>query len=131
MPHVRLWKNTTDQSVEIGAIPKQISWALAQMPQAKHIKLYNSGSFFDEKAIPVADYEDIASLVSGFETVVVEAHPKLINNRCLEFRDMLNAELEVAIGLETVHPGVLRKLNKQMDVNDFIQAVTYFKSTSD
>jgi radical SAM enzyme (TIGR01210 family) len=120
-----LWKNTTEESVPEGAIPKQIEWALEQMPEVKQIKLYNSGSFFDEKAIPVNDYKDIASLVSGFETVVVEAHPKLINNRCLEFRDMLNAELEVAIGLETVHPDVLRKLNKQMDINDFTQAVTY------
>ncbi len=120
-----LWKNTTEESVPEGAIPKQIEWALEQMPEVKQIKLYNSGSFFDEKAIPVKDYKDIASLVSGFETVVVEAHPKLINNRCLEFRDLLSTELEVAIGLETVHPGVLRKLNKQMDVNDFIQAVTF------
>ncbi len=120
-----LWKNTTVESVPAGAIPRQIEWALEQMPKVKQIKLYNSGSFFDEKAIPVSDYKDIASLVSGFETVVVEAHPKLIGNRCLEFRDMLKAELEVAIGLETVHPEVLRKLNKQMDVDDFTQAVNY------
>ena len=120
-----LWKNTTEESVPEGAIPKQIKWALEQMPEIKQVKLYNSGSFFDEKAIPVKDYKDIASLMSGFETVVVEAHPRLINKRCLEFRDLLSAELEVAIGLETVHPGVLRKLNKQMDVDDFIQAVSY------
>ncbi len=120
-----LWKNTTVESVPAGAIPRQIEWALEQMPKVKQIKLYNSGSFFDEKAIPVSDYKDIASLVSGFETVVVEAHPKLIGNRCLEFRDMLKAELEVAIGLETVHPEVLRKLNKQMDVDDFTRAVKY------
>ena len=120
-----LWKNTTEESVPEGAIPKQIKWALEQMPEIKQVKLYNSGSFFDEKAIPVKDYKDIASLMSGFETVVVEAHPRLINKRCLEFRDLLSAELEVAIGLETVHPGVLRKLNKQMNVDDFIQAVSY------
>ncbi|MGB5322130.1 hypothetical protein, partial [Lutimonas sp.] len=64
-----LWKNTTEESVPEGAIPKQIEWALEQMPEVKQIKLYNSGSFFDEKAIPVKDYKDIASLVSGCETV--------------------------------------------------------------
>ncbi len=86
-----LWKNTTEESVPEGAIPKQIKWALEQMPGIKHVKLYNSGSFFDEKAIPVKDYKDIASLVSGFETVVVEAHPRLINKRCLEFRDSVKS----------------------------------------
>ena len=120
-----LWKNTTEESVPEGAIPDQIEWALKQMPGIKQVKLYNSGSFFDEKAIPVKDYKDIASLVSAFETVVVEAHPRLINKKCLEFRDLIGTELEVAIGLETVHPDVLRKLNKQMDVDDFLQAVNY------
>ena len=120
-----LWKNTTEVSVPVGAIPDQIKWALKQMPEAKQVKLYNSGSFFDQKAIPRKDYKKIASLVSGFETVVVEAHPKLINEQCLEFRDMLSPQLEVAIGLETVHPEVLRKLNKQMDVDDFVQAVKF------
>ena len=95
------------------------------MPEAQQIKLYNSGSFFDEKAVPVKDYKDIAALVSGFDTVIVEAHPKLIDHRCIEFRDMLGTELEVALGLETVHPEVLRKLNKQMVVADFVKAVKY------
>ena len=120
-----LWKNTTEESVPVGAIPDQIKWALEKMPEFKQIKLYNSGSFFDEKSIPVEDYKDIASLVTGFETVVVEAHPKLINERCLQFRDLLDADLEVAIGLETVHPNVLKKLNKQMDLQDFSKAVKY------
>ncbi len=120
-----LWKNTIEDSVAIGAVPEQIKWALEKMPDVKQIKLYNSGSFFDEKAIPVQDHAAIASLVSGFDTVVVEAHPKLINSSCLNFNDMLDAELEVAIGLETVHPDILRKLNKQMTVDDFVKAVKF------
>ena len=120
-----LWKNTLNESVPAGAISNQVKWALKKMPEAQQIKLYNSGSFFDEKAVPVKDYKDIAALVSGFDTVIVEAHPKLIDHRCIEFRDMLGTELEVALGLETVHPEVLRKLNKQMEVADFVKAVKY------
>ena len=120
-----LWKNTTDQTVPLGTIPEQIAWALSQMPPAKHIKLYNSGSFFDEKAIPVADYKKIASLVNNFETVIVESHPKFINEKCLGFRDMLKPHLEVAIGLETVHPEVLLKLNKSMTLRDFATSVDF------
>ncbi|WP_282054178.1 radical SAM protein [Maribacter luteus] len=125
-----LWKNTTDQPVPTGAIPEQIKWALNQMPSAKHIKLYNSGSFFDEKAIPVGDYEEIAVLLQGFETVIVEAHPKLISEKCLSFRDMLKPRLEVALGLETIHPEVLPKLNKGMTLEDFEKAVGFLSQNN-
>jgi archaeosine synthase beta-subunit len=120
-----LWKNTTDASVPVGAIPNQIEWALEQMADIKHLKLYNSGSFFDGRAIPEKDYKKIASLVKGLETVIVESHPKLINEKCLHFRDMLKPELQVALGLETVHPEILRQLNKQMTRDDFMNSVSY------
>jgi len=120
-----LWKNTTNESVSIGDIPKQIEWALKQMPEVKHLKLYNSGNFFDKKAIPEEDYSRIASLLNDFETIIVESHPKFINEKCLQFKEMLKPELEVAIGLETVHMEVLQKLNKQMTLNDFSKAVRF------
>lgn len=120
-----LWKNTTDNPVPAGAIPHQIEWALQQMPAARHLKLYNSGSFFDGRAIPAGDYPEIASLVRHFETVVVESHPRLISERCLAFRDMLKTELHVAMGLETVNTGILRKLNKRMTLEDFENSVRF------
>jgi radical SAM enzyme (TIGR01210 family) len=120
-----LWKNTTDVSVPAGSIPRQIEMALNQITPARHLKLYNSGSFFDERAIPSADYEKIADLVSGFETVIVESHPRLVNEKCLRLRDMLKPELQVAMGLETVHPEILRKLNKRMTLEDFENTVKF------
>ncbi|HAQ17868.1 MAG TPA: radical SAM protein [Prolixibacteraceae bacterium] len=120
-----LWKNTTDRPVPVGAIPAQIEWALEQMPQVKHLKLYNSGSFFDDRAIPVADYPKIASLLTGFETVIIESHPKFIDGSCLQFRNMLHSDLQVAIGLETVHPEILRKLNKHVTIDNFSDSVKF------
>ena len=120
-----LWKNTTDKPVTVGAIPDQIEWALNQMPAVKHLKLYNSGSFFDERAIPSADYKRIASLVSSFETIIVESHPRLINEKCVQFRDILKPELHVAMGLETANQEILRKLNKQMTLDDFSSSVSF------
>ncbi|MFQ5632542.1 MAG: hypothetical protein ACE5I1_27560, partial [bacterium] len=102
-----LWKNTTDLLVPKGAISAQIRWALEKTNSAKHIKLYNSGNFFDTKAIPHADHTEIAHLLSPFKTVIIENHPRLVDHRCLEFRDRLVPKLEVAMGLETVHEGVL------------------------
>ncbi len=123
-----LWKNTTGYSLPAGIIPKQIEWALSRLPSAKKIKLYNSGSFFDPRAIPMKDHERIAAILKDFDTVVVESHPSLINNRSIAFRDMLKAELQIAIGLETVHPEVLRNLNKQMTTDDFRQAVNFLST---
>jgi len=120
-----LWKNTTNESVPVGAIPNQIEWALNHLPDVKHLKLYNSGSFFDERAIPQEDFKRIASMVSSFETVIVESHPRLINEKCLIFRDMLKPDLQIALGLETVHPDVLKRLNKQMTLEDFSNSISY------
>lgn len=120
-----LWKNTTDEPVPAGAIPSQIARALEQMPPARHLKLYNSGSFFDGKAIPEEDYTEIAALINGFDTVIVESHPRLINDKCLQFRGMLKPDLHIALGLETVHPGVIRRLNKRMTLEDFENSVHF------
>lgn len=120
-----LWKNTTDENTGAGFIPEQIEWALKKMPGVKHVKLYNSGSFFDEQAIPSSDYEKIASLLDDLETVLVECHPRLVGEKCLTFKNMLKPELEVAVGLETVNPEVLLKLNKKMTSEDFDRAVRF------
>ena len=59
-----LWKNTLTETVPIGAIPAQIDYALGQLPPARQIKLYNSGSFFDPHAIPPQDHPAIAAQVA-------------------------------------------------------------------
>jgi radical SAM enzyme (TIGR01210 family) len=120
-----LWKNTTEEQVVTGSIPAQIRSALEHMPSIRHLKLYNSGSFFDSRAIPEEDYKEIACLLKNLETVIVESHPKLINEKCLKFRDMLIPELHIAMGLETVHPDVLRMLNKKMTIDDFRNSAQY------
>jgi archaeosine synthase beta-subunit len=120
-----LWKNTTDNPVSPGVIPKQIEWALNHFPDVKNLKLYNSGSFFDKKAIPESDYRKIASLVSNFDTVIVESHPGFINEGCFRFRDMIKSDLQIAIGLETVNREVLMRLNKQMTLENFAESVNF------
>jgi len=120
-----LWKNTTDYSVPPGAIPRQIKWALEKMPGVKHVKLYNSGSFFDDLAISESDYKNIAELLVNLKTVIVECHPKLVNEKCLRFRDMLKPELHIAMGLESSDAEVLSRLNKGMLPGDFSSAVNY------
>jgi len=117
-----LWKNTLTESVPAGAIPAQIDYALARLALARQIKLYNSGSFFDPRAVPVGDYAAIACRVVHFERVIVESHPALIGENCFRFNEHLSGRLEVAMGLETVHPETLEKLNKRMTLEQFAAA---------
>lgn len=117
-----LWKNTSQETVPLGAIPGQIDFALSRLPPAKHVKLYNSGNFFDPKAIPSADLSAIADRVRDFQTVIVENHPRLCDARCGEFQKLLGTQLEIALGLETSHAPTLARLNKQMTVKDFAHA---------
>jgi radical SAM enzyme (TIGR01210 family) len=120
-----LWKNTTDQRVSDGSIPMQIQWAMDHLSIVQHIKLYNSGNFFDGQAIPPADIPKIAELLKTQKTVTIENHPKLVDERCVAFNDLLHPNLHVAMGLETVHPTILEQLNKRMTLKDFDHATTY------
>ncbi len=122
-----LWKHTTSEPVPVGAIPAQIEYALARLAPASSLKLFNSGSFFDPGAIPVEDYPRIASLAGIFEHILVESHTAFIGEKCLEFSRMLNGRLEVAIGLESVHPAILSRLNKGMSLEDFRKSIELLK----
>lgn len=121
-----LWKNTTTETVPLAALPAQIEFAIAKVPApASHIKLYNSGSFFDHGAVPPAAYREIAARLSPFDRVIVESHPRLVSDEVPRFHDLLGTELEVAMGLETANPDVLAWLNKGMTLEDFARAAKF------
>jgi radical SAM enzyme (TIGR01210 family) len=140
-----LWKNTMSATVPVGAIPAQIDHALAQLSigsdrlairAPRQIKLYNSGSFFDPRAIPPEDYDAIAGRLCEFERVIVECHPALVSERCRQFAKLLKdsspartgSSLEVAMGLETVQVQVLEKLNKRMTLASFQRAANFLRA---
>lgn len=126
-----LWRNTLEETVPDGAIAAQVQYALERLPgiapERSHLKLYNAGSFFDPRAIPVAEYAEIARLAAPFRRTIVECHPALVGARCLEFRALLGQPLEVALGLETAHPEVLERLNKRMTLDQFRRAAEFLR----
>ena len=117
-----LWKNTLLETVPVGAIPAQIEFALRRLPPSREVKLYNSGSFFDRRAVPVEDHPKIAQMVEAFDRVIVESHPALVGGDCFQFRERISGTLEVAMGLETAHPQIVKKLNKRMTLEQFVAA---------
>lgn len=125
-----LWKNTTTSRVPPDSVVGQIKWALEQLPPCRHVKLYNSGSFFDSQAIPTSDWRGIAGVVGDHRTVIVESHPNLIGPKSAEFAQLVRGELQVAMGLETVDPRVLPHLNKRMTPADFERATRFLSRHS-
>ena len=126
-----LWKHTLPTAVPRGAIPAQIDYALSRLNlRPEQLKLYNSGSFFDPAAIPPADYPAIAQRLAGIDQVVVECHPRLVGASALRFRDLLDSSLEVAMGLETIHPEVLPRLNKRFTLEHFARSAAFLRRES-
>jgi len=122
-----LWRGTTRTYTPDGAIPAQIRAARQQWRDGgdviSRLKLYNASNFFDPRAVPLRDYGDIANAADDVEQVIVESHPSLIGERVERFRQYLGErQLEVAMGLETVHPSALDALNKRMTTDDFAKA---------
>ena len=122
-----LWQNTTTSGNAPGEIPEQIRFGLGQLRPGSVLKLYNSGSFFDPGAVPRGDWNEIAALCARFDHLIVECHPRLIDQRVLEFKGLLSCSLEIAMGLETAHPSALEALNKRITLDDFERAAAFLK----
>jgi radical SAM enzyme (TIGR01210 family) len=129
-----LWQHTIGGDTPAGALAKQLDDALAaldvQGSRPGHVKLYNASNFFDPRAVPEGDYDAIAARLTSFKHIVVESHPTLVGKRLVRFvaalaRAAAGAEaptLEIAMGLETAHPEVLRLLNKGFTLEQFARA---------
>jgi radical SAM enzyme (TIGR01210 family) len=129
-----LWRHTIERDTPRGAIPAQIASAREELqraaPDVTALKLYNAGSFFDPRAVPESDYDDIASSLTGMERVIVESHPALIGPRVDAWLAALgrSTNLEVAIGLETANPEALDALNKRFTVDEFAAAAAALRA---
>jgi len=118
------------------ALVKQFEFAIhklkgrcAESPEI--LKIYTSGSFFDDDELPSAVRLEILKKAAelGVQKVVVESRPEFITpervGECVE----RFAGLEVAIGLETSDDFVREKfINKGFSFKDFLRAAKVVKS---
>jgi len=122
-----LWRWTLDGPTPPGALPVQLARALEQLPPPvpRRLKLYNASNFFDRRAVPAEDLPRIAELANPFAAVTVESHANTVGPLTLEFAALLDGKLEVAVGLETVHPVAAAHLNKKLDLERFDRAAAF------
>jgi radical SAM enzyme (TIGR01210 family) len=124
-----LWRWTIDGPTPPGALTTQLTQVLQSLhgadAQSQRLKLYNASNFFDRRAVPAEDFAGIAALAAPFESVTVESHANTIGSLTLEFAQQLAGRLEVAIGLETIHPIGAARLNKRLELSRFDSAACF------
>src|SRR5690606_40519875 len=69
-----------------------------------------------------------ADRLKGYGRIIVENHPILCDENCIAFNELLEGRLEVAMGLESIHPKVWPRLNKQMGPDDYRKATKFLVS---
>ena len=122
-----LWRWTIDGPTPAGALTRQLESVFQALdePLPDRLKLYNASNFFDQRAVPSEDFPGIATLASPFAGVTVESHANTIGPKALAFARQIPGRLEVAIGLETIHPLAAAQLNKRLDLERFDWAARF------
>jgi hypothetical protein len=137
-----LWQWTLDGPTPPGALTRQLESILeARNGEARNgesrgegarvgqtpdrLKLYNASNFFDQRAVPPEDVLGIAKLGAPFAAITVESHGNTIGAKTLEFARRIPGRLEVAVGLETIHPAAAAQLNKRLDLARFDSAARF------
>jgi radical SAM enzyme (TIGR01210 family) len=122
-----LWRYTIDGPTPDGALTGQLERVLQALedPVPHRLKLYNASNFFDRRAVPPGDLLGMARLAAPFAAVTVESHVNTIGAPALAFARQIPGRLEVAVGLETIHPVAAAQLNKRLDLARFDQAAGF------
>jgi len=127
-----LWRWTIDGPTPPGALTRQLESVLQSLdgPVPDRLKIYNASNFFDQRAVPAEDVLSIARLAAPFATVTVESHASTIGPKTLAFARQINGRLEVAAGLETIHPVAVAHLNKGLDLARFDSAARFLAANA-
>ena len=124
-----LWQYSIEGPTPGGALPRQVEGVLESLGASRpdRFKFYNASNFFDTRAVPPDDIPRIAALTRSFAAVTVESHASTIGPKVLEFARQIAGRLEMAVGLETIHPAAMQHLNKRLDLSRFDSAARFLQ----
>lgn len=112
-------------------ILKQFKDAFAKVKDVEYLKIFNSGSFFDDSEISDKMRQKIFAMINEkkIKRLQVESRPEFLNSEKLkEAKKNLKAQLEVGIGLETTNDDIrVNCINKGFLLEDFINALNICK----
>jgi archaeosine synthase beta-subunit len=118
-------RDTLGRSATPEEIDSQLERALRAYQGEPYVKVYTSGSFFDEREVPVGSRARVARAFGGrARRLLVETLPEFVTPGLVEeMRSALGGEVEVALGLESSQEEVLRRaVNKNSPPSAYFDA---------
>jgi hypothetical protein len=121
-----MWKNVPDED-----ILKQFDTAMNNYSEEKFVKIFTSGSFFDDREIKAKVKNKIfQKLFETAEKISVEARPEYITDETIsEMKDRFQKKtFEIGIGLETANDFIREHaINKGFNFTDYEKAARILK----
>jgi radical SAM enzyme (TIGR01210 family) len=121
--------DVTDENLK-----KQFEAAMDGYNNEKIVKIFNSGSFFDEREISIKlRYKILNKLFEKAEKISVESRPEYIMQTNLSdlMQIIVNGIFEVGVGLETSNDFIRKySINKGFTFNDYIKSAKVLKNNN-
>jgi radical SAM enzyme (TIGR01210 family) len=126
------YSNETTEDVTVDALIEQTKKALKifSSKNFRTVKIFNSGSYFDNSEIPIEAQETIFKIISEIENVsevIIESRPEFVTKQSVSRLVSILGEskqLEIGIGLESSNDFIrINNINKGFLFSDYEKAV--------
>jgi radical SAM enzyme (TIGR01210 family) len=121
-----MWQDVSDED-----LLSQLNIAMNNYTDQKFIKIFTSGSFFDDSEIKSNVRKKILNILfQKVEKISVESRPEYVNNKTLkDVKTIVSSKkLEIGIGLETSNDYIRKKcLNKGFNFSQYKKAASVMK----
>lgn len=109
----------------------QMRKALEKSREQKILKVFTSGSFLDEREVPIETRREVLSMASGrFEQFIFETRPEFVKKKSLSNCMSIFGSLQVALGLESSNDRVLKdSINKGFTFEEYQRAASKVKES--
>ncbi len=117
-------KDTLGRSATPGELAAQLERAARRYRNEPYVKIYTSGSFLDDREVDPASRLAVVRAFSNARRLLFETLPEFPTDAALgPLKEAFPGELEVALGLESTDPVVLRRyVNKGASPAEYLAA---------
>lgn len=114
------FNDTNISDIKYENLEHQLEKALKKYNGEKLVKIYTSGSFFDDREVPESMQFRVLDSFSEANKIIIESRPEFVTETKLENLSNYKEKLIIAIGLECASDEVLKNsINKGFTVSDY------------
>ncbi len=117
------YNDTNISDIKSENLEKQLEKALTKYNNEKLVKIYTSGSFLDDREVPIKVQYKILESFKDAKKIIIETRPEFVTASKLKALAKYKEQLIIAIGLECADDEILKNsINKGFTVHDFERA---------